>query len=195
MSKFKVGDRVVVKRCYDNDDIIGKSATIIEDEHRISNHEVLLYFDEPHPTLHRGLMADDKYKNRCWWIENNDKNLKKEEIDVITIKRSGNTLIAFDNVNHKKAIAKCSPEDEFDLETGVNIVINRLFKGNTRYTGKVVCVDCTNSVYKFTVGRIYDFKDGVMYDDKKQPVGVGLDFFTFNDFAEFINATFIEVVE
>jgi hypothetical protein len=66
-----------------------------------------------------------------------------------------------------------------------------------KYNGKVVCVE---SKHKFwTVGKVYEFKDGIITDDDGDRRGVMCHFGCFEDWDEFCNAgrgmKFIEVVE
>ena len=66
-----------------------------------------------------------------------------------------------------------------------------------KYNGKVVCVE---SAHKFwTVGKVYEFKDGIITDDDGDRRGVMIHFGCFEDWDEFCNAgrnmKFIEVVE
>lgn len=49
----------------------------------------------------------------------------KPELRTICIKTDGNTVTAY--MGDKKGIAKCSPEDTFDLYTGAKLAIDRLF--------------------------------------------------------------------
>lgn len=51
------------------------------------------------------------------------------QCDEITITRYGNTVIA--KYGKKVSIAKCSPEDEFDFETGAKLAFERLFEKPT----------------------------------------------------------------
>lgn len=66
------------------------------------------------------------------------------------------------------------------------------------YNGKVVCVNL-NGYNKgaYTVGKIYEFKNGRMTDDTGYTFGEDTDakFYTFEDWANFASSKFIEVVE
>lgn len=63
----------------------------------------------------------------------------------------------------KTAKAKCSPDDEFDFLAGAELAFERLtqnkLKKPTYYSGKVVCVKASEGT-AYTVGKIYEFKDG-----------------------------------
>lgn len=57
----------------------------------------------------------------------------------ITIERKGSTVVATDKFNGTQAIAKCSPEDEFDFYTGAKLAFDRLIglgKDNKPKEGK-----------------------------------------------------------
>ena len=66
------------------------------------------------------------------------------------------------------------------------------------YNGKVVCIglNVPNNVH-YTVGKIYEFKDGRMTTDYGYRVGGSEDqkFYSLEDFVEFTSCKFIEVVE
>ena len=51
------------------------------------------------------------------------------QCDEITITRYGNTVVA--KYGKKVGVAKCSPEDEFDFETGAKLAFERLFEKPT----------------------------------------------------------------
>lgn len=64
----------------------------------------------------------------------------------------------------RKATARCSPDDKFDFAAGAKIAFERLTKTTHAepkyYNGKVVCVETKNEDYAYTVGKIYEFKNG-----------------------------------
>ena len=62
--------------------------------------------------------------------------------------------------------ARCHPDDEFDLKTGINIALDRLLEKISLYNGKVVCIENTCYVkFAFTKGKIYNVVDGEIKDD------------------------------
>lgn len=103
----------------------------------------------------------------------------------------------------KSAVAKCSPEDEFDLETGARIAFDRLVgekpveEKPKYYNGKVVCVDNCFNENGYTVGKIYHFKDGKLINDYGETMTSynGKGFKTFEEWQKFTSSKFIEVVE
>lgn len=64
----------------------------------------------------------------------------------------------------KTATAKCSPDDSFDAYIGAKIAFDRLLEKPKYFSGKVVCVEADER-YAYTVGKIYEFKDGIVIND------------------------------
>lgn len=70
-------------------------------------------------------------ENRITWIANKDRYNSfpiieyKPEVRTICIKTDGKIVTAY--MGDKKGIAKCSPEDTFDLYTGAKLALDRLF--------------------------------------------------------------------
>ena len=69
----------------------------------------------------------------------------------------------------KSETARCSPADEFDFGIGAKIAFERLIgrtspKEERYYNGKVVCVERGQSC-SYTVGKIYEFKNGRIVND------------------------------
>ena len=101
------------------------------------------------------------------------------------------------------ATAKCSPDDTFDYETGARIAFDRLVgekpeKEKPRYyNGKVVCVDNCGNKTAYTVGKIYQFKDGEFVNDLGDTTKrySCIKFKTFEEWQRFTSSKFIEVVE
>lgn len=91
--------------------------------------------------------------------------------ECIVIYRKGDETIALDKRTGKKAVAKCSPEDEYDFTTGAKLAFERLTgteeskseeKTESYYSGKVVAI---SKVEGFTIGKIYEFVKGFTKDD------------------------------
>lgn len=72
-----------------------------------------------------------------------------------------------------------------------------LWERPTYYNGKVVCVDNERNPNCYTVGKIYQFKDGVITtDDGWKFIGnFNIPFKSFEEFAKWTGSKFIEVVE
>lgn len=63
--------------------------------------------------------------------------------------------------------ARCHPDDEFDLKTGINIALDRLLAKASLYNGKVICVKNDGPIkFDFTKGKIYNIVDGEIKDDE-----------------------------
>lgn len=114
-----------------------------------------------------GKVTDNDGKNICldnmYWV---DPECFDICIDKIVITTDGKTTTAKmyngkDGV--ETAIARCSPDDEFDFATGAKIALDRLFEEKL-YNGKIVCTK-VKPCYAFTVGKIYEVKDGKLTID------------------------------
>lgn len=164
--KYKVGDKVRIvsewgKGCYQNpkgkmDKWLGKVMTVRDVD----------------ITLYR--MVEDIEDNEWggWvWRENCIAGLACEKKIVITTNGAETFARLYDGEKVvKTATAKCSPDDNFDFETGARYAFSRLLNKDDAqeepkyYSGKVVCVD---EYLGFTVGKIYEFVDGQCFDDQK----------------------------
>lgn len=64
------------------------------------------------------------------------------------------------------------------------------------YNGKVVCVDLRGAnANNYTVGKIYEFKNGRMTSDSGYTFGKNGEFHTFKDWEDYSSSKFIEVKE
>lgn len=76
-------------------------------------------------------------------------------------------------------------------------------KRDTLYNGKVVCVDATTNRAFYTVGKIYQFKDGQITADNgkrfpmdnRNPLRNTTEIYNFEDWKEWSTAKFIEIKE
>lgn len=127
--------------------------------------------------------------------------LKKNK-ETIVIYRNGAETIALEKNTGRKAVAKCSAEDTYSFEIGAKLALERLLenykpeekpqeKREQYYTGKVVCVE---GDIGYTVGRIYEIKDGTLKDDDGvvRPTGKSSKIRKLEDYTA---AKFIELVE
>lgn len=91
------------------------------------------------------------------------------EETIGVIKRNSNTVTV--HMGDLHGTAKCSPDDQFDLYTGCELALRRALGAEKKdpekpkyYNGKMVCVE--NGGYPWwTVGKIYEYKDGVVTAD------------------------------
>lgn len=113
-------------------------------------------------------VVSNSYKPRFVKIKL-EKFLDTFAIKEIYITQEGNTVHAImkkngEVVKRKKAV--CSEEDDFNLETGVNLAIRRLFGHytNKSYSCKVACVVSWQPA--FTLDKIYTVKNGVIINNR-----------------------------
>lgn len=107
------------------------------------------------------------HKNEGWKTVPFSKFECEETIGVI--KRNGNTITV--HMGDLHGTAKCSPDDQFDLYTGCELALRKALGSEKKepekpkyYNGKMVCVE--NGRYDWwTVGKIYEYKDGVVTAD------------------------------
>lgn len=100
------------------------------------------------------------------------------------------------SVRRPKNPSDCS-FSAFEDDLG-ELVYNRERDEKSPYNGKVVCVDlCGKNSRTYTVGKIYEFKDGVITTDDGWKFGgvPGEMFYTFEDWTRWTASKFIEVVE
>lgn len=162
--RYKIGDRVRVKKDLDGINLKGKIGTIIT---RGMYYDYGIEFDDP--------IAGDKSHNcngrgkdgHCRWGDEDELEPVDKKIVITT---NGNTTLArlYEGKKVvKTAEAKCAPEDEFDFLIGAELAFERLTESKPKYyNGKVVCVKAGRKC-PYTVGKIYEFIDGrVRIDDE-----------------------------
>lgn len=91
------------------------------------------------------------------------------EETIGVIKRKGNTITV--HMGDLHGTAKYSTDDEFDLYTGCELALRRALGAEKKepekpkyYNGKMVCVE-NGGYFWWTVGKIYEYKDGVVTAD------------------------------
>ena len=109
-----------------------------------------------------------KSKDEVWYLKESDVESIKNQ--CIVMYQKDNQVIALDKVTGKKAIAKCSTEDEFDFYTGCEIAFKRLTKkeetkANIEPLNAKICV-LDDRDENFTKGKIYNIDNGKITDDK-----------------------------
>ena len=138
--------------------------------------------------------CDDGYG---WWFS--DSMIESNDGKSIVIYKKDNKVVAVDKVTGKTAEALCNPDDKFDFYTGASIAYERL-RGRMAparvpeakpkyFTGEVVCIKNGGD---FTVGKIYEIKDGVLKDN------TGWEFRAFtsvDNVNESLCSQFIEIVK
>ena len=126
--KFKIGDRV---KC------VGRQAgCVVGDTCKIINIDgthmpYLVELDTERSNYHDGGLSGVKGKpNCCYWCYEETLELILNHEPII-IYQNGREVVAFDKESGKKAVAKCSPNDEFDFMTGAKLAFERLVEPTT----------------------------------------------------------------
>jgi len=186
MAKFKVGDRVRVVGLCDGINLNGMTGTvklIRDSKYTPMGVEFDKKFYVGHDFLGRG-----KY-GHCRWCEESSLELIKDE--TIVIYRKGNKVIALDKSTGKKAVAKCSPDDEFNFKTGAKLAFERLTRN---VTFRLLCIK-DDKFLGSCKGKIYEFVDGVTtWDDG----GSSNEYKSFDDFKArnvMVHTYFVELKE
>ena len=111
----------------------------------------------------------ESHKSEGWKTVPFSEFLLEETIGVI--KRKGNTITV--HMGDLNGTAKCSPDDQFDLYTGCELALRRALGAENKepekpkyYNGKMVCVE-NGGYYWWTVGKIYEYKDGIVTTDDR----------------------------
>lgn len=164
--KFKIGDRVKVldgskikeyTNGWDMEEAIGKEGVIIN-----------RYAIGKHPSYN--IKFDDNVFN-VWFggCDFDERGLELVGINSINFTIVGRRVISQMCDSNGETItseARCHPDDEFDLKTGINIALDRLLEKTSLYNGKVVCVENNCYVkFAFTKGKIYNVVDGEIKDN------------------------------
>ena len=164
--KFNIGDRVKVLdgskiKDYTSGwamkEAIGKEA-VITDRYAIGKHPA-----------YRIKFDDSAFDNRFGTCNFDERGLELVGINSINFIIVGRRVISQMCGSNGETItseARCHPDDEFDLKTGINIALDRLLEKASLYNGKVVCVENNCYVkFAFTKGKIYNVVDGEIKDD------------------------------
>ena len=123
------------------------------------------------------------------------------ELETIVIYRKGTDTIGIlkkDGKEVKRAVAKLHPNDTYSFTTGSKLTLSRLLEKEpekeTFYNGKVVCLNNDRNEGLYTVGKIYEFKNGFMIDDrgKNRPLAPVHNFAEFN---EWTGSDWLEIKE
>ena len=121
-----------------------------------------------------------------WELKNEDVEPVKNE--CIVIYRKHNQVIALDKVTGEKAIAKCSPEDEFDFYTGAKLAFERLTgTPEIKYPRKLNAKICIVETYSpaFTEGKIYTINNGKITDNNGKMFPLGATFYSMEDVKDY----------
>lgn len=103
----------------------------------------------------------------------------------------------YDIVEVYRPKEKCQCQFNPDCYEKGELVYYRERDTKKPYNGKVVCIDVKNNLSCYTLGKIYQFKDGVITTDEGIKFGTipGELFYTFDDWAKWTSSKFIEIKE
>lgn len=168
MAKFKVGDRVRGIGAFDGNRIDGLNGTI---KGLAGNDVYFVCFDKPMCGW-----GDEEFgipRGHGWTVHGSHLEAisTREKILITTDGKTTTARLLEGKQTIKTAEAKCSPDDEFDFETGAKIAFQRLMDEPVvedkpepeLYNGKVVCIHSEGSW--FTVGKIYTINNGELHDE------------------------------
>lgn len=107
------------------------------------------------------------WKLSSWYTFEVVKEKEKNTMKIV-ITSDGETTLArlYDGKNLlQKAKAVCSSDDEFDFRSGAKLAMERLMNipdapKHSYYSGKAVCISKGDHWMAYTVGKVYEFKDG-----------------------------------
>lgn len=160
---FKVGDRVRVIGNIRHSAEIGATGVICC-ELKDGIYDYGVCFDKANPIFHNCGGECEIHHGQYVRADEIEKITTCDEKIVITT--DGKTTLArlYENGKvTKTAEAKCSPSDKFDFAVGAKLAFERLnekTEPKKLFNGKAVCIEKTNDYCAYTVGKIYEFKDG-----------------------------------
>lgn len=194
--KYKVGDKVRVRSDLTVGIMVDKKGNVV-----FIHHDMVRWRGKVMTIDSISLSGDyfcaESGKHYYWA----DELLEPIHTEKIVITTDGVTTIArkYDGKKLiKEAKAVCSKDDTFDFNVGVKLAMERLLEEKPKlYNGKVVCVDIGNAVQVYTKGKVYQFRDGVAYNDAgcRFHCCVNHPITSFDDLRMKSFATWLEVVE
>ena len=141
-----------------------------------------------------------KFDDRDFWQYNvctfDERGLEPIPINInfSIVGRKVYSSICDSNGETITSVARCHPDDEFDLKTGMNIALDRLLEKTFLYNGKVICIENNGLVkFLFTKGKIYTIVNGEIKDDHETVVFSKIKF--LDEFDEIKGLSFIPLVE
>lgn len=132
--KIKVGDKVRVVRNDVNrqarDAIIGAVGVIKHIDTSVTKLPYAVEFREEN-TEYNSCFGHCREKRGYWCCDGMLELVERKPNECIVIYRKDSDVIALDKRTGKKAVAKCSPDDEFDFNIGAKLAFERL--GEKKY--------------------------------------------------------------
>lgn len=160
--KFKVGDKVKVVRNYVNrnerDAIIGMVGVIKRIDTCVTKLPYAVELREEN-TEYNNCSGHCRKKIDYWCCDEMLELVRRKSNECIVIYRKDSDVIALDKRTGKKAVAKCSPDDEFDFNIGAKLAFERL----------------TEKKYRIVKQDKYEIGDKVKFVDKYS-TGINADF-------------------
>lgn len=159
--KYKVGDKVRVRKDLRCNEVYGPLATV----------RGMMSFCGKEVTISRVLcngyeLLEDGFLVKYAWT---DEMLEPARTEKIVITSDGVTTTAkkYDSKKLvKEAKAVCSKDDTFNFDVGAKLAMDRLLEEKPKlYNGKVVCVSSGLYSVGYTKGKIYQFKNGYTVGD------------------------------
>ena len=202
MAKYKVGDKVTIRQWEDMEKEYG-----LTPERHIRTEVTFV--------KNMKYMCGNTYKvNEVTgsgnyfvdgWIVSDQMIAPKVEKQMLVIYRKGNETIGVLKENGKKekrTVVKLHPDDTYDFRTGARLILNRIFKDDDikepiekpLYNGKVVCLSNKQNIHNYTVGKIYEFKEGRFACDSGYAMP-GYAVHTLEEFQAFSSAEWLEIKE
>lgn len=127
--KFKVGDKVMVVRNDVNRQaryaIIGAVGVIKHIDTCVTELPYAVEFREEN-TEYNSCLGHCREKRGYWCCDGMLELVERKPNECIVIYRKDSDVIALDKRTGKKAVAKCSPDDEFDFNIGAKLAFVRL---------------------------------------------------------------------
>jgi hypothetical protein len=151
--------------------------------------------------LHSG---DGRGKDfHCWWCNESDlitikTNTNEFSNPLISIYQQENKLIVVDFKNHQKSILFLEDKNNYNLIDKSIEALQAFSPITSLYNGKIVCVDPTVNENIYTKGKIYEFVNGHIINDKGRiiPSPNKPSYITsFKDWENFSTAKWVELVE
>lgn len=127
----------------------------------------------------------------CWQADDFEPLDRKETLFVRHKGKETIGILKEDGKEIRRAVARCSPEDTYNFQTGVELVMKRIFSPEQpkSFDMKVVCV--SSATDDFTLGKVYEIVGGTL-------IGNGTTYYYFRDLED-VNmqmcSQFIEFVE
>lgn len=160
--KFKVGDKVRVVRNDVNrntrDAIIGAVGVINHIDTCDTKLPYAVEFREEN-TEYSSCFGHCRARRGYWCCDEMLELVEKKPNECIVIYRKDSDVIALDKRTGRKAVAKCSPDDEFDFNIGAKLAFERL----------------TEKKYRIVKQDKYEIGDKVKFVDKYS-TGINADF-------------------